>query len=139
MLKCTPLPPPLIRRPFTDLRMSKIVDTFVEQQSCMIVTFSKEYLKTLYTEGRSTEKKHRFQPNIIKRYKRCIDYLKAATNKETLFLFNSLNFEALKGDKAGLFSIRVNDQYRIEFTMQESPKQPILTICNIVELTNHYD
>lgn len=105
----------------------------------MIATFSKEYLKTLYTEGRSTEKKHSFQPNIIKRYKRCIDYLKAATNKETLFLFNSLNFEALKGDKAGLFSIRVNDQYRIEFTMQESPKQPILTICNIVELTNHYD
>lgn len=105
----------------------------------MIVTFDKEYLKILYTEGRSTEKKHRFQPDIIKRYKRCIDYLKAAANKEALFLFNSLNFEALKGDKIGMFSIRVNDKYRIEFTLEESKEQPILTICNIVELTNHYD
>lgn len=75
----------------------------------MIVTFDKEYLKILYTEGHSIEKKHRFQPEVIKRYKRCIDYLKAAANKEALFLFNSLKFEALKGDKKGLFSIRVND------------------------------
>lgn len=105
----------------------------------MVVSFDKEYLKTLYTDGRSTEKRHRFQPTIIKRYKRCIDYLKAAANKETLYLFNSLHFEALKGDKAGLFSIRVNDQYRIEFTIQESVEVPVVTVCNIVELTNHYD
>lgn len=104
----------------------------------MIVIFGKEYLRTLYTEGRSSEKKHRFQPDIIRRYKRCIDYLKAAADKEALFLFNSLKFEALKGDKAGLFSIRVNNRYRIEFSLQESDEQPIMTICNIVELSNHY-
>lgn len=105
----------------------------------MIVTFDKEYLKILYTEGRSIEKKHRFQPEVIKRYKRCIDYLKAAANKEALFLFNSLKFEALKGDKKGLFSIRVNDKYRIEFTMEETVDHPTLTICNIIERSNHYE
>lgn len=105
----------------------------------MIVTFDKEYLKSLYTDGRTTEKKHRFQPDIIKRYKRYIDYLKAAANKEALFFFNSLKFEALKGDKAGMYSIRVNNQYRIEFTLEETLEQPILTICNIVELSNHYN
>ena len=36
-------------------------------------------------------------------------------------------------------SIRVNDKYRIEFSLNEFAEKPILTICNIVELSNHYD
>lgn len=105
----------------------------------MIVTFEEDYLKSLYEKGETNIKKLRFQPDIVKRYKRCIDYLIAAPTKETLFMFNSLNFEALKGNKAGLFSIRVNRQYRIEFSIAENCDQPILTVCNIVELSNHYD
>ena len=68
----------------------------------------------LYETGKS-DKKHRFQPDIVKRYKRGIDYLKQARNIEELFLLPSLHYEVLKGDKAGVSSIRVNDQYRIEF------------------------
>lgn len=105
----------------------------------MVVTFDKEYLKELYESGKTNEKKYRFQPEIVKRYKRCIDYLKSASSKESLFPINSLRFEALSGDKAGLFSIRVNDKYRIEFTLRETTDEPVLTICNIVELSNHYD
>lgn len=75
---------------------------------------------------------------MVKRYKRSIDYLKWASRKEDLFRINSLNFEALKGDKSGRFSIRVNDRYRIEFTITETVEEPVLTICNIVELSNHY-
>ena len=105
----------------------------------MIVEFEKEYLSDLYTVGTCSDKKHRYRIDVIKRYKRGIDYLKGASRKEDLFRINSLNFEALKGHKAGRFSIRVNDQYRIEFTMRESTEEPILTICNIIELSNHYD
>ncbi|MCH5238397.1 MAG: type II toxin-antitoxin system RelE/ParE family toxin [Muribaculaceae bacterium] len=104
----------------------------------MIVTFEEDYLKSLYTDGCCNDKKHRYQPEIIKRYKRCVDYLKAASRKEDLFLINSLNFEALQGNKKGRFSIRVNDKYRIEFTLSETIEKSILTICNIVELSNHY-
>lgn len=105
----------------------------------MIVTFDKEYLKDLYENGKTNEKKYRFQPEIVKRYKRCIDYLKSASAKESLFPINSLRFEALSGDRVGLYSVRVNDKYRIEFTLKETLEEPILTICNIVELSNHYD
>ncbi len=105
----------------------------------MIVTFDKEYLKELYESGKTNDKKHRFQPEIVKRYKRCIDYLKWASSKEALFPINSLRFEALTGDKNGMFSVRVNDKYRIEFTLKETLEEPLLTICNIVELSNHYD
>lgn len=105
----------------------------------MIVEFGEEYLRDLYTKGNCNDKKHRYKTDIIKRYKRCIDYLKWASRKEDLFRINSLNFEALKGNKLGRFSIRVNNQYRIEFSMHDTTEEPILTICNIIELSNHYD
>ena len=104
----------------------------------MIVEFEKEYLRDLYVKGKCSDKKHRYQPDVIKRYKKGIDYLKWASRKEDLFRINSLNFESLNGGKAGLCSIRVNDQYRIEFRLSESYEEPIMTICNIVELSNHY-
>lgn len=46
--------------------------------------------------------------------------------------------EVLKGDKEGISSIRVNDQYRIEFTVKNVASESIVTICNILELSNHY-
>lgn len=102
----------------------------------MIVTFDKEYLKVLYVDGKD-DKKHRFQPGIIHRYKRCIDYLRQAKKIEELYLLPSLRYEALRGDKCGISSIRVNDQYRIEFTVSQTD-EPIITVCNILELSNHY-
>lgn len=105
----------------------------------MIVTFEQTYLKELYENGKTSDKKHRFQPSIVKRYKDRINYLMKATSKEELYPIKSLHFEALHGDKKGLFSVKVNDQYRIEFSLTENLEEPILTICNIVELSNHYD
>lgn len=102
----------------------------------MIITFEHEYLKTLYEQGKD-DKKHRFQPSIIRRYKRCIDYMKQARKIEELFLLSSLHYESLVGNKVGISSIRVNDQYRIEFTVRQQG-EPIITICNILELSNHY-
>lgn len=105
----------------------------------MIVTFEKAYLKELYENGSSSDKKHRFQPSIAKRYKDRVNLLKKIVSKEELFTIKSLHFEALQGSKKGLFSVKVNDQYRLEFSLEEDFEQPILTICNIVELSNHYD
>jgi len=99
----------------------------------MIVVFDKQYLRDLYFEGES-DKKNRFQPDIVRRYKRGIDYIKAANRPEDLFLVPSLHYEVLKGDKKGISSIRVNDQYRIEFTVSEE----LVTVCNVLDLSNHY-
>ncbi len=104
----------------------------------MIVTFEYEYLKKLYDTGKSTEKKHRFQPDIIRRYQKAINFLKNSSSIEELWKIRSLNYEVLKGEKAGISSVRVNDQYRIEFTVTIDEDQPVLTICNIIELSNHY-
>lgn len=103
----------------------------------MIVTFEKDYLRELYETGKG-DKKHRFQPDIVKRYRKRIDTLRRALNVEELFTVHALNYEVLKGDKAGISSIRVNDQYRIEFTVSNQESETIVYICNILELSNHY-
>lgn len=112
--------------------MHRIIDN-------MVVIFEQTYLKELFERGRCSDKKHRYQPQIVKRYQRRIEQLQAAPVPETLYQFNALHFEALRGDMAGLFSIRVNDQYRIEFSINSDSDRPLLTICNIIELSNHYD
>lgn len=103
----------------------------------VIVTFDQAYLKELYNQGKTSDKKHRFQPDIVKRYQQRIKTLEAAPRIETLYQIKSLNYEVLSGDKAGISSIRVNDKYRIEF-MVSLLDNPVVTICNILELSNHY-
>jgi len=101
------------------------------------VTFEQTYLKELYEQGKTSDKKHRFQPDIVKRYQQRIKTLVSAPRIETLYQIKSLNYEVLSGDKAGISSIRVNDKYRIEFTV-DMIEEPLVTICNILELSNHY-
>lgn len=104
----------------------------------MFITFEETYLQELYEKGKTSDKKHRYQPDIVRRYQKCIDYLIDAEKTEELMLINSLNYEILKGDKKGISSIRVNNKYRIEFTVKETKDEPIITVCNIIELSNHY-
>ncbi|MDR1782765.1 MAG: type II toxin-antitoxin system RelE/ParE family toxin [Dysgonamonadaceae bacterium] len=104
----------------------------------MIVIFEEEYLRSLYEKGKTDDKKHRFQPEVVRKYKNCINILIDARNIEALFVQNSLRYEVLKGDKAGISSIRVNDQYRIEFTVTRKGVESVVTVCNILELSNHY-
>jgi proteic killer suppression protein len=104
----------------------------------MVVTFNEDYLEKLYSKGETGTKKIWFQPQIVRGYQKGIKYLIQAKRKEDLYPFKSLHFEALHGDKEGRYSIKANDQYRIEFTLEESDEEPIVTICNIMELSNHY-
>ena len=103
----------------------------------MIVTFETDQLRYLYEEGKNPDKKHRFQPDIIRRYQKAINFLKMSSSIEALWNIHSLNYEVLTGDKAGRSSVRVNDQYRIEFTVDVNNNEPILTVCNVVELSNY--
>ncbi len=104
----------------------------------MEIKFDKEYLRQLYEEGKTSDKKHRFQPNIITRYQLRIKVLEQAQGVEELYALNSLHYEMLKGDKAGISSIRVNDKYRIEFTVEHISSETVVKICNILDLSNHY-
>jgi proteic killer suppression protein len=104
----------------------------------MIIKFDKEYLSELYETGKTKSKKYRFQPQIIAKYKKTIDILESVEIIEDLFRYNALNYEKLQGDKLGIESVRVNDQFRIEFKTIIEVSEIVVTICNIIDLSNHY-
>lgn len=62
---------------------------------------------------------------VIRSARRKLSVLRAATDDRTLRNWKSLHYEKLKGDREGQRSIRVNDRYRIVFTLDNdsSPKK----------------
>lgn len=104
----------------------------------MYIEFDKEYLKELYTEGKTSDKKHRYQPEVIRGYQKAVSALKRATGVEMLYQLHSLNYEVLQGDKRGISSVRINRKYRLEFTVREVLDEEIITICRLLEISNHY-
>jgi len=105
----------------------------------MKIEFEKEYLYELYKTGKTSDKKHRFQPQVITGYVKCVRSLVKATRTEDLYLVKSLNYERLKGDKKGLSSVRISDKYRLEFReIVNSSDMVGIIICSLTDITNHY-
>ncbi|MEI8015433.1 MAG: type II toxin-antitoxin system RelE/ParE family toxin [Nitrospira sp.] len=73
---------------------------------------------------------------IIKSCRDKLVILEAAPDERTLRNWKSLRYEKLKGDREGQRSIRINDQYRMIFTLDESQAPPIL---NILEVRDYHD
>lgn len=106
----------------------------------MNVEFEKKYLAELYEKGKTDDKKHRFQPPIINGYLKCVKALINASRIEDLFQYHSLNYKKLKGNKQGISSLRINNQYRLEFReITNEANQAIVEICSLTEITNHYE
>ena len=104
----------------------------------MKIIFDKPYLEELYLKGRTSDKKHRFQPQIISKYRKTIDLIESLSVVQDFYRYHSLNYEMLTGDKAGIESVRVNNKYRIEFKTVNVVSEIVVTVCNILDLTNHY-
>lgn len=104
----------------------------------MDIVFEKDYLSELYYKGKTSDKKHRFPSHVIAKYCKTVDILESVKSIEDLYRYHSLNYKSLSGDKSGLESVRVNDKYRIEFKTSKLIADTIVTVCNIVELSNHY-
>ncbi len=105
----------------------------------MNVEFEKKYLADLYERGKADDKKHRFQPQVVNGYLKCVKALLMASRMEELYQYHSLNYERLVGDKKGLSSLRINNQYRLEFREIASEGDATrIEICSLTDITNHY-
>ena len=102
----------------------------------MLVTFTNDYLEKLYHQQKVSGKP-KYDQTVIDIYIRRIDQFIAADSSSELRQLKSLHFEALKGDKQGLYSVRVNRQYRIEFRLSFDQTERI-EIVLIEDLSNHY-
>ena len=72
---------------------------------------------------------------MVQKYRKRIDSLMGATRIEDLFVFNSLNFEALSN---GYYSIRIDYHYRLLFKVRTEGREMIMTICTVTDIPNHY-
>ena len=80
-----------------------------------------------------TDEAHRLKLPIavIKAARRKLIQLEAALDERDLRNLKSLNYKKLHGDRADHRSIRINDQYRIVFTLSEDETPPVITIIEI--------
>ena len=102
----------------------------------MIVKFNNPYLEKLYDD--KPVKKLAFSKELVIQFKKTVLRLKQVDNSQQLRQFRGLNFEALKGDKKGLYSVRVNQQYRLEFQL-ENDNITLVEVVLIEELSKHYE
>lgn len=102
----------------------------------MDVHFKNVYLEKLYS-GVPVPGKPKYTEVVIDKFRKRIVILANMENTAQLRTFRGLNFEALKGDKKGLYSIRVDLKYRLEFSI-EKDKIMLLEIIFIEDLSNHY-
>lgn len=68
---------------------------------------------------------------VIKSARRKLTVLRAAIDDRSLRNWKSLHYEKLKGDRAGLHSIRLNDQYRMVLALNASANPQTVTIIAI--------
>lgn len=69
--------------------------------------------------------------SAIKASRKTLLKLEAATYESDLFSIGSLRYKRLKGDKNGTRQVRVNDQYRIWFTVSGDGASAVATVTLI--------
>ena len=92
-------------------------------------------LEELYRLKKS--RKYRFQPQILKKFFKRIAQIEAADTTLDFWKTGSLHFEKLEGS-VDEFSMRLNDQWRLEVGMRWADEGKTRGVVLIIQLTNHY-
>lgn len=102
----------------------------------MIIQFNNAYLQKLF-EGKQVTGKPKYGQDVILKYKKTVLMLQNVESIAELRKFRGLNFEALKGDFKGFYSVRVDLQYRLILSIEKG-SLVVTNVLTIEDLTNHY-
>ena len=105
----------------------------------MNIVFEDQALADLFFTGSTDDKRYkRLRKDLILRYVKVVNYMRAARRIEELFYINSLHYEKKVGKLNGMEAVRINDQYRLLF--RSSPnKQGIIVNALLTEISKHYE
>lgn len=98
----------------------------------MDVSFEDQSLDRLETDASFSAG---FGDAVVKAYRRRMQQIRAARDERTFYAQRSLNFEKLKGDRAGQYSMRLNDQWRLIVVLRGDAPQKI---THVVEITDYH-
>ena len=94
----------------------------------MDVVFADPKLALVETEEAG---KTKLPVSVIQSARRKLTVLRAAIDDRSLRNWKSLHYEKLKGDRNGLRSIRLNDQYRMVLSLDETTNPQTATVLAI--------
>ena len=94
----------------------------------MRVVFADEELALIETDRAGST---RLGVAVIKSARRKLTILRAAVDDRSLRNWKSLHYEKLRGDREGQRSIRLNDQFRMIFELDEETEPQTVTILSI--------
>ena len=84
----------------------------------MIKSFADETTANLFCE-RNTREARRIPRELWRSAQRKLKAIDVAARLEDLMIPSGNRLERLKGDQAGRYSIRINDQYRVTFRWEQ--------------------
>ena len=102
----------------------------------MEVVFNNLYLERIF-EGKKVLGKPKYGKDVILKFKKTVLMLQFANSVSDVKKFKGLNFESLKGDYKGYYSVRVDIQYRLILRLDKN-QLFVDDIIVIEDLTNHY-
>lgn len=105
----------------------------------MNIAFESSSLEELYTTGKTNDSQYKRLPqDIIKRFIKVVNYIKAVRRLEDLFLIKSLHYEKKKGDLNGVDAVWINNQYRLLFYTSPN-EEGIIVNALLFEISKHYE
>jgi proteic killer suppression protein len=103
----------------------------------MIIQFKNSYLEKLF-EGKTVPGKPRYSNEVIIKFKKTILKLQFFDSFRELGKHKGLNFESLKGDYKGFYSVRGDKGYRLILSFDRSGTVHISEVILVLDLNNHY-
>lgn len=98
----------------------------------MEVAFEDESLDRLETDA---DYSGGFGDALVKAFRKRMQQIRAAADERTFYALRSLNFEKLKGDREGQYSMRLNDQWRLIMKLEgKGPSK----VVHIIEITDYH-
>ena len=103
----------------------------------MNIQFKNAYLEKLY-EGKIVAGKPKYSGEVIIKFKKTILKLQFIDSFRELSKHKGLNFESLKGDYKGFYSVRVDRGYRLILSVDRSGVVFVDEVIHVHDLNNHY-
>ena len=97
----------------------------------MRIRFASNELQRLYDD--EDHWSPRMARDLARAYRKKVAILEAAPNELVLRGMRSLNLKKLKGKRTGQHSIRINDQWRLIFKLEEDSESSFVVVIEVVD------
>lgn len=105
----------------------------------MNTEFAEKALEDLYLTGTTSDRRYERLPgDIVKRYVKVVNYLRAARRIEDLYRINSLHYEKKSGNLKDTEAVWINDKYRLHFRSFPDDSGIIVNAI-LTEISKHYE